>query len=149
MSLAEKITKTPVRERVIVDCCALIDQEVSATSGLSGLAVKGAYKMVKAIKPRFVPEVVDSMLDEWVAKVEPYFATWEAASPAGPLADHLAPKHDEIAEALLGVTDGRATKSKHGTVRKMYGKLRPSAKTHVVHALPGLARLVEKHSKPA
>ena len=58
MSLAEKITKTPVRERVIVDCCALIDQEVSATSGLSGLAVKGAYKMVKAIKPRFVPEVV-------------------------------------------------------------------------------------------
>jgi hypothetical protein len=147
VTLADKLLKTPVRERVIADCCVLIDEEVRTIGGFSGLAVKGAYKMVKAIKPRFVPEVVDGMLDEWVGKMEPYWVAFEKDGAGKTLAAFLAPKQSEIAESLLTVTDGRSTKTKHGTVKKMYDKLRPSAKNHVEHAIPGLAGLVEKHMK--
>ena len=147
MSLADILLKSPVRERLIADACVLIDEEVRTVSGFSGLAVKGAYKMVKTFKSRFVPEVVDGMLDEWMARMEPHLAAWDADGRKSSLGSALAPKHAEIAEALLTVTDGRAQKSKHGSVKKMYERLRPSAKAHVQHAIPGLAAIVEKHLK--
>ena len=75
-TLAEYVAKSPVRERVVADCVALIDEEVKSKGGLSGVAVKGAYGTVKTIKPRFVPEVVDTLLDDWVGKLEPYYGKW-------------------------------------------------------------------------
>ena len=63
MSLAEKMTKPPAREKVVADCCALIDAEVKSKTGLSGAAVKMGYGVVKAVKPKFVTEVVDSALE--------------------------------------------------------------------------------------
>ena len=37
------------RPRVVDACVRLIDEEVAAKSGLSGMAVKGAYAVVKKI----------------------------------------------------------------------------------------------------
>ena len=50
------------RPKVIADCVKVIEEEVDAKSGLTGLAVKGAFAVVKAVKPGFVPEAVDHML---------------------------------------------------------------------------------------
>jgi hypothetical protein len=146
VNLAEKLTQPPNRERVVGECVALIDSEVKSKSGFSGIAVKSAYGVVTAVKPRFVGEVVDGMLDEWVQKLEPYYTGWQADGGGKPFADYLVARRAEAAEALLEVTDGRAKTSKHGTVRKMYEKMRPSAKKHVEEALPRLGNLVEKNA---
>ena len=147
MSLAEKMTQPPARARVIGECCTLIDEEVATKGGLSGLAVKGAYKLVKAVKPTFVPEVVDDMLDEWVGKLEPFFTQWQASGNGKPFADFVSARSGEVAEALLQVTDKRAQSAKNKTVKSMYEKMRPSAKKHVEEALPRLGRLVERNTK--
>ena len=39
------------RPKVIADCVQLINEEVDSKGGLTGLAVKGAYALVKAVKP--------------------------------------------------------------------------------------------------
>jgi hypothetical protein len=122
----------------------LIDQEVRSKGGLSGIAVKGAYAVVKAVKPTFVSEVINAMLDEWVAKLEPFLTTWQGSQGGKSFGDYLSSKRTEVAEALLGVTDARAQKTNHGSVRKMYDKMRPSAKKHVEEAIPSLGRLLEK-----
>lgn len=147
-TLAEYVAKSPVRERVVADCVALIDEEVKAKSGLSGVAVKGAYGTVKTIKPRFIPEVVDTLLDEWVAKLEPYYGKWRGGGK-GSLAEFLTARSDDVAEDLLAVTDARAGRTKHKTASKLYNKMRPSAKRNVSSAVPKLGALMEKHINEA
>jgi hypothetical protein len=145
VTLAEKMTQPPTRERVIADCCTLIDEEVKSKGGFSGMAIKTGYGLVKAVSPKFVNDVVDAMLDEWVEKLGPFYTQWEQAGKKGAFADYLAGRSGEAADKLLEVTDRRAGNTKHGSVKKMYEKLRPSAKEHVAQALPRLGRLVEKY----
>lgn len=148
MSIVDKMTKAPYRETVIKDCVGLIDNEVKDKGGLSGIAIKAAYGVVKAVKPGFVAEVVDGLLDEWTRKLEPFYQAWQGAGSTGTFGDYVSDgRSDAVANALLEVTDKKAANSKNGTVRKMYEKMRGSAKENVVKALPRLGTVVEKAGK--
>ncbi len=144
MKLAEKLIEPSRRERVVDACLRVIDEEVKAKGGLSGIAVKGAYGVVKTVKPKFVPEVIDGMLDEWVERLEPFWGAWSADGGGKSFPDYLTARKPDVAEALLGVTDGRAKQSRNGSVRRMYEKMRPTAKKHVEEAVPRLGRMIEK-----
>lgn len=144
-TLAEALTTPAHRPQVITECVDLVDDEVRSKSGLGGVAIKGAYATVKKIKPRFVPEVIDGLLDEWIAKMEPYYATWRGGGH-GAFADFLTARSEDVAEDLLSVTDDKAQTTKHKTARKAYEKMRPSAKRNVALAVPKLGRLVERHT---
>jgi hypothetical protein len=139
-TLVELLGKSPKREPVIADCCNLIDVQVKQ----KGFIIKGAYATIKTVKKGFIPEVVDSLLDDWLGKLQPHYDKW-AANKSSSLSDFLVARSDEVAEDLLSVTDARAEKSSHGTAKKMYGKMRDGAKRNVVDAIPDLAKLVEKH----
>jgi hypothetical protein len=143
-SLKETLTTPGKRKEVIADCATVVDQEVASKGGISGLAVKAAYATVKALKPGFVPHAIDDLLDEFAEKLEPFYGQAQAAGQ--PIDQYLTAHAGEVAEALLGVTDGRAQKSKHGTVRKAYEKLRPSGKKHVMEAMPRVAQVIKRHA---
>ena len=49
-TLVERIAVAPRREKVVEDCVHLIDAQVKHKSGLSGMAIKGAYATIKTIK---------------------------------------------------------------------------------------------------
>lgn len=134
----------PVRPRVVADCTQLIDDQVKAKRGVSGLAIKGAYGTIKRIKRGMVPEVVEALLDDWLDRLQPYYDDW-AQDRSGSFSDHLIARSETVAEALLTVTDERAEKTSHKTAAKAYRKMRPSAKNNVIEAVPGLARLIESH----
>lgn len=139
-SLVEQIGQPPKREHVIEDCVALIDAQVKQ----KGLVVKAAYATIKGIKKKFIPEVVDALLDDWLGRLQPHFDKWSAAKTSS-LADYLTARSDDVAEDLLKVTDERAEKTSHTTARKMYQKMRGGAKKDVVEAIPSLAKMIEKH----
>jgi hypothetical protein len=139
-NLVEHLGKEPVRASVIADCIELIDAQVKQ----KGFLIKSAYATVKAIKKKFVPEVVDALLDDWLTKVQPHYDKW-AATKSSSLNDFLVARSDDVAEDLLSVTDERAAKTSHGTAKKMYLKMRDGAKKNVIEAIPDLARLIEKH----
>jgi hypothetical protein len=135
------------RGAVVDDCVALVDEQVASKSGLSGLAVKGAYAVVKAVKPGFIREVVDHLLDEFVSRLEPFHAA--AVDKGGDVVAYFGQHQSEIADALLGVTDARAEHVKQPAVKKTYEKLRPTAKKHVEGAVPGVARILARHGATA
>lgn len=139
-NLVEQLGKDPVRQAVIADCIELIDAQVKQ----KGFLVKSAYATIKTIKRKFVPEVVDTLLDDWLNKVQPHFDKWSAGKTST-LTEFLVSRSDDVAEDLLSVTDARAEKSSHGTAKKMYSKMRDGAKKNVVDAIPDLAKLIEKH----
>jgi hypothetical protein len=139
-SLVEALGQPPKRQPVIEDCIALIDAQVKQ----KGFVIKSAYATIKAIKKSFVPETVDSLLDDWLGKLQPHYDKW-SANKASSFSDYLVARSDDVAEDLLSVTDARAERSSHTTAKKMYGKMRDGAKRNVVEAIPELAKLVEKH----
>ncbi len=143
-SLKEQLLTDAVRPVLVQQCTELVDQEVASKRGLSGMAIKGAYKTVKAIKRGFVPGVVDFLLDEWVEKLEPYYTDFLTGG-SGDFSAYIAGRRSEVAESLLEVTDGRATTTAHKTAGKVYKKLRPTAKQNVSEAVPKLARIVQGH----
>ncbi|MBZ0236902.1 MAG: hypothetical protein K8M05_31525 [Deltaproteobacteria bacterium] len=143
-SLVERIGVEPVRAKVIEECVELIDAQVKSKSGLSGMAIKGAYATIKTIKRGFVPSVVDALLDDWLGKLQPHHDKWSAGG-SGTFAEFVIARSDDVAEDLLQVTDERAAKTSHTTAKKAYEKMRGNAKKNVIEAIPELARLIEKH----
>ena len=107
----QEILLTPdTQPQVTADCLKLIQQEVSAKSGVSGTAVKLAYKTVNAFASGYVQSMVEILLPDMIAKLEPYWADFSASGASG-FGDYLAKRGDEVSDALLSVTDARAAAS--------------------------------------
>jgi uncharacterized protein DUF6918 len=134
------------REVVVAELQTLVDNEVAAKGGMSGLAVKGSFAVVRRFKSGFIPHAINAMLPEFAHKLQPYYSRYDPATD-GTLSDYLVANSSAVSDVLLGVADGRARKSGHETVKKAYQKLRPQAKKHVEHALPALGDLIERHAK--
>ena len=144
MSLTAALADETKRVAVIDDCVALVDAEVQKKKGLGGMVIKTGYKAVKGIKPGFIRRVVDSLFDRWAANLDPI---WEEAVASGtPPPQFFEAERSRVAEALLAVTDAKAENAENKLVKSTYRKLRPSAKTHVEEAVPGLAALLGKHA---
>jgi hypothetical protein len=142
-SLKERLGQEPQRKAVVTDACDVLDQEVADKSGLTGIAIKGAYSIVKNIKPGFVQEVVDGLLDDFLDALDPIYQ--EASQKQQPPGRYLAANGERAADALLGITDERAARSSRAVIRKTYDKLRPSAKKQVASAAPRLGQLLDRH----
>ena len=139
-TLVEQLGKEPQRPVVVGECVELIDAQVKQ----KGFIMKSAYATIKTIKKKFVPEVVDSLLDDWLGRIQPHYEKWETTKPSS-FSDYIIARSDDVAEDLLKVTDQRAENTSHTTAKKMYMRMRDSAKKNVVEAIPDLARLIEKH----
>jgi hypothetical protein len=145
MTLKELFSDPTHRQDVVRDCCDLIDREVKDKSGLSGMAIKAGYAVVNGVKPTFVRETVDHLLDAFADRLDPIYQ--EAKGAGKPVGDHFVANKGRVADALLAITDERAKRSKSPTVAKTYEKLRGSAKANVEAAMPRLGALVAKHDR--
>ena len=134
------------RNAVIADACLVLDAEVADKGGLSGIAIKGAYKIVQGIRPGFIKEAVSHLLDEFLDAVDPIYQ--EAAAKKLPVGAYLQQNTARVAQALLAVTDARAGRVDSQAVKKTYEKLRPMAQKQVEGAAPRLATLLQKHAAP-
>jgi hypothetical protein len=143
--LKNLIAESPKRDVVVADCVALINSEVKSKSGLSGVAVKAAFAVVKALKPRILEESVESLLDEFVDQLQPYYARYQEEGSPGTLESYLGARAESLADSLLSITDKRAGRSKNKTMVKAYEKLRPKGKVHVAQAAPGIGRVLDKN----
>lgn len=145
MATLASLLLTETNRPLLVDaCCSLIDSEVRGKKGLKGQMIKMAYKTVTTVKRRFVPEVVDALLDDWVSELEPHYEAHVALDDGKAFQAYVAANADGVSESLLKVTDRRAQVTSHKRVKGLYLKLRPSAKANVVEAVPRLAEIVDR-----
>jgi hypothetical protein len=142
MSLGDAINDPKKKTAIVADCCVLIDEEVSAKGGLSGLAIKAGYHAVKGVKPGFITEVVQKLLPEFADGLD---VIWEEGKKDGKPASHFVASKARVADVLLSVTDAKAKNAQSAVVRGTYEKLRGSAKKNVEEAVPRLSKLLEKH----
>jgi len=133
------------RPQVIADCYALIQDEISEKSGVSGTAVKLAYKTVNTFMPGHIRTMVGKLLPDMVDQLEPFWAGFSSSGGSG-FGDYLAKRGGEVAQALLSVTDAEAASSGRPTIVKAYGSVRGSAAKHIEAALPRVGDLVMRYA---
>ncbi len=144
-TLHEKLLTPDTEPSVVADSLTLIQQEVAGKSGISGAAVKLAYKTAKTFAKGYLQSTVESLLPDLVTELEPYWADF-AASGASGFGDYLVKRGDEVSEALLSVSDARARMSERPVIIRAYGTVRGGAGKHIVAALPAVGALVEKYA---
>ena len=145
-ALKDKLLEPGKRPDVVADCVQLVDNEVNAKKGVSGMVIKTGYKAFKALRPNIVKEAVDHLLDQFVEKLEKHYDACLAANAAS-FETYATPRDKEIANDLLGVTDAIIAKSDKSALKKIYGGLRKVAEKNVAQAVPGTARVIDKHMR--
>jgi hypothetical protein len=144
-TLQEMLLAPEVRPHVVADCKALVQSEIDGKGGLSGTAVKAAYKVVTAFAPGYYEETLTSMLPDMTDALAPYWADF-VASGGGEFGDYLAKNGEVVSESLLAVTDNMAQISGRATIVKAYQMVRGGASKNITAALPGLGAMVQKHA---
>ncbi|MES2504147.1 MAG: hypothetical protein V4534_04630 [Myxococcota bacterium] len=113
---------------VFIDACVdLLEKEVKATKGLTGLTAQHAYGLVCALKPDAPHRAVDYLMDDFILAYQ-----------------KTQPDPKAVAAAWLAITDERVKERKHPLVTKLYKGLRPRAQPYVELAVPKFATLVEQ-----
>lgn len=144
-ALSESLLDDAKRQAFLADAQEVLAAEVSDKGGASGLAVKGGYAAVKKVSPTIIADALESFVPKFVEKLDPFWAEFQG-NGGGRFADLLVAKQDEVAEALLSVTDARAESSSRPALQRVYSSLRSSAKKNVAEALPRVGDLVQRHA---
>lgn len=144
-TLHEILLAPASRPQVVADCNALIEHEVSEKSGISGTAIKLAYKTATTFAPGHVRHMVETLLPKMADNLQPFWADFNASGGAD-FGDYLTKRADEVSEAMLAVTDERAAASGRPVIVKAYRSVRGGAAKHIQAALPQVGDLVLKHA---
>jgi hypothetical protein len=144
-TLHEMLLVPEIQPQVVVDCEALVNTEVSDMSGISGMAVKLAYKTVRTFDAGHIHYMIQTLLPRMADELQPYWADFNTGG-GGQFGDYLAKREDEVCEALLTITDERGRNSSRPTIVKAYNTVRGSAAKHVKAALPSVGALIEKYA---
>jgi hypothetical protein len=145
-TLQQILLSPDTRPQVVADCNALIEHEVSEKSGISGTAVKLAYKTASTFAPGHVRHMVQTLLPKMVDNLQPFWADFNASGGAD-FGDYLTKRGDEVAEAMLAVTDARAEASGRPVIVRAYRSVRGGAGKHIQAALPQVGDLVLKYAR--
>ena len=145
-TLHEILLAPEVRPQVVADCIVLIEHEVSEKSGVSGSALKLAYKTASTFAPGHVRHILVTLLPKMADNLQPFWADFNASGGAD-FGDYLTKRGDEVAEAMLEVTDARAAASGRPVIVKAYRSVRGGAGKHIKAALPQVGDLVLKYAR--
>ena len=144
-TLQDILLAPETQPQVVDDSQKLIEQELSTKSGVSGTAVKVAYKTANSFASGYLRGKIEQLVPEMVIQLEPFWADF-TASGSSSFGDYLVKRGDEVSEALLAVTDAHGAQSNRPTIVKAYKAVRPSAAKHITAALPNLGAMVQKYA---
>ena len=145
-SLKEIIEDPKVSQSVLTDGLRVLDEEVAKRSGIGGMAIKGAYKVIKNVQGgRTLEKAVKILMPEFIDKLDPYFVRFQKEGKGKTWEEYLRPHYDTLADELLAITDRKIQGTDNRAVRGTYDKFRPKARKEVIASLPALARMIEKY----
>jgi hypothetical protein len=141
-ALTESLLSEAKLPALLADANTTLEAEVAD----KGLIVKGGFAAVKKVGPSVVPDALAALVPEFVKRLEPYWNSYIAAGAQGSFADTLVAQGDDVAEALLAITDEKIAGSNKTAIKKIYSGLRDSAKKNVIEALPRVGELIQRNA---
>jgi hypothetical protein len=147
-TLQEMLLAPEIQPRVVADSEALVTDQVAELSGVTGAAIKLAYTTVRKFDANHIHGMIETILPSVADALQPYWAQFSAqyTPSSGDFGGFLAAREDEVAEALLAITDRRRDNSARPTIVKAYNTIRGRASKQVKAALPALGLLIQKYA---
>ena len=147
-TLQEMLLAPAIRPTVVADCEDLVTDQVAELSGVTGAAMKLAYNTVRKFDANHIHGMIETILPNVADALQPYWAQFseEFTPSSGDFGGYLAAREDEVAEALLAITDRRRDNSVRPTIVKAYNTIRGRASKQVKAALPALGLLIQKYA---
>ncbi|MGV1003667.1 MAG: DUF6918 family protein [Candidatus Nanopelagicales bacterium] len=139
-SLAQQLLDPRTRPAFVTATVVVIEDQVKAQRGPSGLALKAAYKVVNGVRPGMVSHAVDSLLPQFVTAMEPFYDEHLRTGQALP--ELLSAQRSELADALLSVTDARAEHTGNKVLKGTYQRARGNAAKQLSAAAPAIGELL-------
>ena len=143
MGLSEQLADEGITSGIALECAKLMDEQVSSKSGVSGMAIKSIYKVVKGLRANYIAEAIERLLPETIRALEPM---WEEGMQSGDPVRYLTQNSDVTADAILSVTDAKIQRASNKLICTSYNKLRKSVKSDISAAVPGFAEILGKHA---
>lgn len=143
-TLADRLLVPEQRNTLIQRCVALVEHQIDSQSTMRRLSLKAGVAVLNTVKPNALHLIVNNLLGEFTDALNPLYQRFNEAG-GGDFSEFLQHHPDAAVSALIAVTDERAARLRNATVRRLYGRLRPTAETEVRAALPGLSRILAEH----
>jgi hypothetical protein len=143
MGLSEQLADEGITSKIAVDCAKLMDEQVSSKSGVSGLAIKATYRVVKGLSADYIPSAIQRLLPEAISALEPM---WAEGVQSGDPVKYLTQNSEKTADTILSVTDAKIERARNKLICTSYNKLRKSVKSDITAAVPGLAEILGRHA---
>jgi hypothetical protein len=143
MELSKQLADEGIASRIALDCTKLMDDQVSSKSGVSGMAIKATYRVVKGLSADYIPGAIERLLPEMISALEPM---WEEGMELGDPVRHLTKNSEVSADAILSVTDAKIQRASNKLICTSYNKLRKSIKSDISAAVPGFAEILGKYA---
>ncbi|MBX2800904.1 MAG: hypothetical protein KTR31_24700 [Myxococcales bacterium] len=141
MALVEAMEDPAKRGAILAGCEKLVQDEVAATTGMSGVALRAGFKAFRSLRPDMLRRALERLVPLFLPVIQRH---WEAAGDRGP-GTHFASRRDDIADELLAVTDGLAERASNRVLVRTYRTLRGRARHYVVAAVPKIPDVVLPH----
>ena len=147
-TLQEMLLAPNIRPTVVADCEELVTSQVADMSGVTGAAVKLAYNTVRKVDSGHIHAMIETILPNTADALQPYREgfTAEFTPSSGDFGAYLAARDEDVAEALLAITDRRRDNSHRPAIIKAYNTIRGRAVKQVKATLPALGRLIQKYA---
>jgi hypothetical protein len=147
-TLQEMLLASDIQPTVVADCEELVTNQVADMSGVTGAAVKLAYTTVRKVDSNHIHAMIETILPNVADALQPYWAQFSAefTPSSGDFGGYLAAREEEVAEALLAITDRRRDNSVRPVIVKAYNTIRGRAIKQVKAALPALGMLIQKYA---
>jgi hypothetical protein len=143
MRLSEQLRDETIASSIAADCAKLMDEQVSAKSGVSGMAFKATYSVVRGLSADYIPSAIQQLLPEAICALEPM---WQAGIESGDPVSYLTQNSELTADTILSITDAKIQRARNKLICTSYNKLRKSVKSDISAAVPGFAKILDKHA---
>lgn len=131
------------RQDLIQQSVLAANEVIGSQRGALGLTVRAAYRMARGLAPRQIETIVDSLLDDFLDVLTPFFH--EALDKGEDVEEYIAAQRERVAERVFEITDERASTEKEGPLLSGYRRLRPTTFSRLVDSIPRMARLVKEN----
>lgn len=146
MSDLSQLLNDDKREAVVADLATFADATVSAQSGITGTAIKGAVAAAKKVDGDIMTKGVRRMLPDILGDLQPHWQAYqEDAVGAADFGSFLEGRKDQVVDSLMGVADRNAEQITIPALAKAYNALRGKGAKVIEPTVPEFGRILEKH----
>lgn len=143
-SLAELLLAAPRRDALIKGGAALLEKSIADRGGLTGVAYRTGYAMIKAAKPGAAQRASKELMPGFAEALEPLFQQHlQGGGNPEVFGSSLLTHGSEAVTRMIAVADQRVEGSSE-MVRKTYARFRGNAEAEVTRILPGFAALIDQ-----